>query len=312
MKKLLLHITLFLLPVFFSFLALLVLPLDKKRAYHYLTGDCNGRGAWYYRRLYESATPVDIAFIGSSHTINGINDTLIEQQINVPGKPYRHVTNLGYCRLGRDLSYILVREVLKQKNSGTIILEVMGEEHMLGHPVFPYLAEGSDLLIPATVVNRTYLPHLYDALLARIMYMRQNLWNEEYPYTYLQRENSGFGTNVFNADTNQLNDFKQRRYARQTESHTWKRSISRLFPLSYIRKTAAATSQHRARLIFLYIPPYGSPEKIPIEKALYEEYGELWLPPDTIWQNKSNWYDTDHLNLKGANTLSGWLSEQLK
>src|SRR6476661_964112 len=101
MKKFILHILLFLLPIVAGWVMVVSQSIDKKRAYHYLTEDGEGRGAWMYRRIYESKEPIDIAFLGSSHTINGINDTLINQLLRDSGST-KTTCNLGYCRLGRD------------------------------------------------------------------------------------------------------------------------------------------------------------------------------------------------------------------
>src|SRR5687767_9647068 len=111
MRKFILHTTLFLLPLLAGATIIFFLPTDRKRSYHYLTKDCEGRGAWMYRRIFERPEPVDVAFLGSSHTINGINDTLINQQLI--GKKMT-ACNLGYCRLGRDLQLVLIKHLIEQ------------------------------------------------------------------------------------------------------------------------------------------------------------------------------------------------------
>jgi hypothetical protein len=311
MKRFLKYVFLFLLPLAAGMLVLLLRPLDKKRAYHYLTNDCEGRGAWIYRRLYESPRAVDIAFLGSSHTINGINDTLIEKKINEPVAEYRTVTNLGYCRLGRNLTYVMLDHLLEAKSPKLVIVEVMADEPTFGHPIFPFLAEGKDVLLPKSALDKSYPDDVYKAVMARLDHAKKDLWKEKYPYTYSLKDSSGFGTNTFVADTKELDRFKDLRYRNQYKSHTWKRNFSMLFPRSYLQAMSELAKQKNVPLVFLYIPPYGEPERIPIEFETYKKYGEVWIAPDSVFTKKENWYDTDHLNETGANALSAWVAEQI-
>jgi hypothetical protein len=311
MKKFILHILLFILPVVVGAIIIVWLPLNKKRAYHYLTDDCEGRGAWMYRRIFESEKPVDLAFLGSSHTINGINDTLINQQLAASSS--NMVTcNLGYCRLGRDLTYILIKHLLEQKKTKIFIVEVLPDEQPHSHPVFPYLAGIEELVPPKTILNRSYLGNIYNASVARLMYIRQDLYKEPYTYKYGLREDAGFTTNTFPADTNALNIKKESLYKMRHKSHTWTRNINMPYPRAWLANINALVKKNNVRLVFLYIPPYGSPEPVPIEMKTYLQYAPVWIPPDSIFNNKGNWYDVGHLNLKGANTLSTWVAGKIQ
>ena len=109
MKRLYKHIILFFLPVL---LLIIIVPVNKRQKYLGLENDCFNHAIWIYDRLYKNSKPVDIAFLGSSHTINGINDKLIEEEL----KRYNMTAaNFGYCRLGRNLSYVLLKEIIKTK-----------------------------------------------------------------------------------------------------------------------------------------------------------------------------------------------------
>jgi hypothetical protein len=292
--------------VFFS------LPTNTKRAYHYLTDDCEGRGAWIYRRVFESTKPIDIAFLGSSHTINGINDTLINQQIFTDSAHSISVCNLGYCRLGRDLTYVMMKQIIQQKNTKTFIIEVLPDENPFSHPVFPFLADVKDVVNPQTIINRSYPTNLYNAAISRIMYFRQDLFKDSLVYKYGLREEYGFSTNTFMADTNLLNQTEIRRYKTRNKSFTWSRKVNLPLPRKWVSNINTLANNNGAKIVFLYIPPYGSPEKTPIEMSTYASCGEVWVAPDSIFANKKNWYDDEHLNLQGANSLSTWVANKLK
>ena len=311
MKKFILHITLFILPVLVGAVLLLFRPTPAKRAYHYLTDDCEGRGAWMYKRIFNWEEPIELAFLGSSHTINGINDTLINQLLSQQNARVQSTCNLGYCRLGRDLTYVLMKHLITQKKTKTFIVEVLPDEPPFSHPVFPFLADMEDVVSPQTLLNRSYANNLYTAAISRLMYMRQDLYQEPYPYKYGLRGTTGFSTNTFFADTNLLNTKQAEHYQNQHKSHTWTRRFNLPFPRAWLANIYTLAVQNNCKLIFLYIPPYGTPEKKPIEADTYARYGELWIPPDSIFSNKRNWYDEEHLNIYGARSLSTYLSGKI-
>lgn len=311
MKKFILHILLFMVPVMVGTFVFFSLPTDTKRAYHYLTDDCEGRGAWVYRRIFESKLPVDIAFLGSSHTINGINDTLINQQLAKESTIIETV-NLGYCRLGRDLTYVMMKQLIQQKKTKTFIIEVLPDENPFSHPVFPFLADMKDVIKPKTLFNRSYANNVYSAAVSRLMYTRQNIFKEPYIYKYGLIGNFGFSTNTFLADTNLLNTKKGRRYKNRYKSYTWTRNLNLPFPRAWLYSVNELAKKNGAKFVFLYIPPYGSPEKEPIEMKTYTQYAPVWIAPDSIFDNKNNWYDDEHLNVNGAKSLSIWVATQIK
>jgi hypothetical protein len=310
MKKFVLHILLFLLPLIAGWIMVVSKPIDKKRAYHYLTDDCEGRGAWMYRRIFESKKPIDIAFLGSSHTINGINDTLINQRLRDAGSTAT-TCNLGYCRLGRDLTYVLMKHLIDQKKTRIFIIEVMVDEYPRSHPVFPFLAETKEVLDPKTIFNTSYPSNLYSNSVAQWMYLRQNWMNEAYPYKYALRESYGFTTNTFEADTNLLNRKKETNANTRGKSKTWTRNINMPFPRAWLNEIGDLAKKNGCKIYFLYLPPYGSPEPLPIEAGTYSKYGNLWTLPDSLLNNKKNWYDSDHMNLQGANIASEIVAEKI-
>jgi hypothetical protein len=312
MKKFILHILLFLVPMAIGGFIFFSLPTNTKRAYHYLTDDCEGRGAWIYRRVFESTKPIDIAFLGSSHTINGINDTLINQQIFTDSAHAISVCNLGYCRLGRDLTYVMMQHIIQQKNTKTFIIEVLPDENPFSHPVFPFLADIKDVVNPQTMFNRSYTTNLYNAAISRIMYFRQDLFKDSLVYKYSLRADYGFSTNAITADTNQLIQNQIRRYKNRGRSFTWTRRINLPLSRKWMSKINTLANNNGVKIIFLFIPPYGSPEKTPIEMDTYLPYGEVWMAPDSIFANKKNWYDHEHLNIDGAHSLSTWVANKLK
>ena len=146
MRKLILHINLFLLPLF---LLLLVIPVDKRQKFVGLEADCYNHGIWVHDRIFHSQTPIDIAFLGSSHTICGVDDGFLSEKIEG-----LEVANLGYCRLGRNLNYVLLKELVSQNEVQQIIIEVREKEDRFSHPIFPYMARSEDVMLPKLFFNQ--------------------------------------------------------------------------------------------------------------------------------------------------------------
>ena len=95
MKTIFQNSALFLLPII---VLLLFIPINVRKQYEGLSGDCANHAIWIYDRIVKNETPIDIAFIGSSHTMHAVNDKSLTE--NSHGK---NITNLGYCRFGRNL-----------------------------------------------------------------------------------------------------------------------------------------------------------------------------------------------------------------
>ena len=110
MKRFLKKIILFALPLFIFFSIIFFIRTDREFCYNYIKGDCDARGKLFYKKLVSESDNIDYLFIGSSKTMNGINDQLIEDSINAHQKNKIHLYNAGYCRFGRNLDFLLCKE----------------------------------------------------------------------------------------------------------------------------------------------------------------------------------------------------------
>ena len=83
MKQILLKIALFFSLIMIPIVALFLTPYSKEFAYHYIENDCYNHGAWIFDRITKNKTPIDIAFIGSSHTIHAFQEKKMEDNARV-------------------------------------------------------------------------------------------------------------------------------------------------------------------------------------------------------------------------------------
>jgi hypothetical protein len=294
----------FVLPIL---LLVILYPVNKRYRYQYLSNDCFNHALWIYDRIYKNSAPVEIALFGSSHTINGINDEIIEKQLTDTAL---HVANFGYCRLGTNLYYVLLKEFIRKKNPKYVILEVRGDEDWFSHPIFPYLADNVDVYFPKLLVNRKLFHDYYVAFTYKIQIL-QDMFFHRIKEAPVRKEAYGFSASADIASINMLDDTAKRRLISQRKMGILERNFQMKYPRSYLKKFAHLCRQHDITIYFLYLPHYAARYKQPLELKTYLQYGMILYPPDSLMKNGKNWHDDEHLNLTGSGKLSLWLAEEL-
>ena len=304
MRRFIFHILLFVLPVI---LVLILIPVNKRQRYISLKDDCFNHGIWLHDRIFENTRPVDIAFIGSSHTINAVDDQQLETLLNVQQV---NVLNLGYCRLGRNMDYVILKELLEKKKPKQVILEVRETESRYGHPIFPHVAAQKDVLLPALFFNRDILKDAFTAIAYKIELIQDCFFSQQQA-PVMDLNPYGFSGHTDTAKKQLLDDFFARRQQHSKKESTFEHAFYNAYPKSYLEKIIALCKKNQVTLSFLYLPGYGSAYTQPEETAYYVKHGKLLLPPAIIFQTRSNWFDENHLNKNGSKALSQWLGKQL-
>ncbi|MFH1320995.1 MAG: hypothetical protein ABII90_10130 [Bacteroidota bacterium] len=307
MKKFYQKIALFSMGLALIFLIVALIPIDKRLRYQNLENDCFNQGIWIHDRIFLNPRPIDIAFIGSSHTINGINDELIES--NIQGQNLK-VANLGYCRLGRNFSYSLVKDILKSKKPKWIIIEVREDEDRYSHPIFPYIADEKDVFLPYLLFNRDFINDYYHAFLYKLQLLQDAACKKD-KYVPERKNNYGFASSQDTASSELLNEYKLKRSKPKPKLSQFQKNFYMVYPRRYLKKINTLVKEQHGFILFLYFPSYGSNLDKPLEYDTYKEYGEVLIPPKEIFNDQNNWYNENHLNKTGANALTNWLSEQI-
>ena len=303
MKKLYRNIVLFLFPVV---LLILLLPVNPRLRYAGLAHDCYNHGIWIYDRIFHNRKRVDVAFFGSSHTINDVDDRLIERHL----VKKMTVANFGYCRLGRNLSYVLLKELLKKKRPQFVFLEVREDEDYFSHPVFPYVASDWDVLFPHLLFDARYFSDVWVHFSYKAELLQDALFSRE---DKIPVRTGDFGHSAFPDTASRA--VLAKAYAEQNrpkgKPSKTERDFHLAFARGYLKDIARLCEQEKIKLIFLYLPSYGSGLKRPKEFATYAKYGEVWLPPPVFFEKETNWHDAGHLNRVGARELSLWLAKRI-
>lgn len=305
MKRLYKHTILFLLPVF---LLVIILPVKKRLKYQGLENDCFNHAIWIHDRLYQNSKPVDIAILGSSRTINGVNDKLMEQKLE---KYDKAVVNFGYCRLGRNLSYTLLKEIVKTKKPEYLVIEISRGEDRYSHPVFPNIAVTFDVLFANPFFNRDFLSDIHTHISYKIELWQEFLFRNK-PEAPVRTSDFGFASSADTIAIEKLEAVKTERSKPKPELNKLEQIFFMSFPKIYLKKIHRLCRKNNIDILFLYIPQYGTSQFIPNEYNTYIRYGKVIFPPASIFDNPCYWHDDEHLNQTGANELSLYLVNKLK
>lgn len=307
MKQILLKIALYFSLMMIPIAALFLAPYSKEFAYHYIENDCYNHGAWIYYRITKNQTPIDVAFIGSSHTIHAFQEKKMAELL---GSSY-HLTNLGYCRYGRNLQYSILKLLLQHKSPKLIVLEVSEDEEKNSHDIFPYIAETGDLLFTPTLINRDYFSDLYYGASARLECFKATyIFDKKFQET--DNRLYGYGDAERTATKEEMND-NEKAWKRRHERKTLKsvEDVQLRYPLAYLKKMVELIKGKNIPIVLVYLPEFGSKLRNPKHLEYYQNMAPVIIPPQSVFDDPANWMDASHLNDKGSEILSIWMASQL-
>ena len=306
MKLFLKNIFTFLTLPFLGFVLLFYLDYDREFAWNFIEGDCGGHGNWIYNRIYNNQKPIDVAFIGSSSIIAGINDEIVEDSFQRQTKLDLHFANLGYCRFGRNLGFVVLKDLLKNRKVKYVVLEVRRDEDRSSHPMFPYLSDSESVLRPAVFFNRDLFSDIYLAAVSRIEFLKQNIFYEKKVF---KLDDNSFGHAGFAnvADPILLEEIRLKRMKNlKRYENKFFRNLNMKYPRFYLDKINELCIEYDAELLFLYTPSFGYIDYLPKELDTYQKYGKVLVPPAAIFENKDHWADEVHINSNGSKLNSYW------
>ena len=300
---------LFLLPVVLLVAFIMNHEVKREFAYHYNPCDCENRGAWVYDRIYKDSTPVDIVFLGSSHTMTGIQDAQIESLLYVRTGRLQHVLNLGYCRNGEEIPYVLLKDLVRKKKPRLVIIEAREKLSLNSHPVYASMAETEDLLAPPSLKSAGYFPNVYTGWLTHLSQFRSDLFG--LADTVKAENYSHYGFRFSEKTDDPANLEKTAKEKLKPRPEPFLSEQLRNYPLAWTAETEKLAEENGAKVAYLYFYSFGSPQKRP-ELQQYQKDNTFLLPPDSVFTDKLNWRDPDHINNRGAAELANWLASELE
>lgn len=298
------------IPIVLAIIGLFCMPLDREFAYSYIKGDCSGHGKWLHDRMFINPTPIDVAFLGSSATWNAVDDRALTEMLSDHSKKPVNVVNLGYCRLGATLNVLFVEELISHRKPKHIVIEVLPRPPLASHPIYGHLAPSTLLINPPTMLYQGYPSDLLAGLTTRLDQVRDCLIPDT---TYVEDQTLfGFGNNPTLADMVEMEKTKSGWLEKDPlRAPSMQENISLHLYWECLDHLAKLCQERNVCLSFLFINSYGRPVDFPVFKDRLAQLAPLWLPPDSILQKPSNYFDPGHLNRDGAAELTPYLFNQL-
>jgi hypothetical protein len=311
MNQLIKNIILFIVPFLMGIIVLFLIPVNKNFSYHFVKGECDDKASWIYHRIFEEEKSIDIAFTGASQTSCVIMDEYIEKELIYLSGKAKNVANLGYCRRGRDIQYVMLKELFRYKKPSVLVIEVAEDEPKKSHPVFPYLAESKDLWSSFIIFNQRYLLNIWKGIVVRFEYLKSRLFQNEIQsihdqpqFGYIPSDQVAPGEVLFQNKKDWQNRISNTKSASV-------RNIELNYSKHYLEKIVQLAQNNNCKVLFLYLPESGSEMKTPLLQEYYKDLGELIILPDSIISNHSNWKDATHFNDSGAMKVSQLIVSEL-
>lgn len=303
------------------------LPHDKYIRYQMLDVGAYKTATWIYERVNFDETPINIAFFGTSHTMNGIDSILVEDTINTRTIERKHVVNFALPHFGRDMHYTLIKLLLENRSPEMIVLEVREEEARDLHPGTHYLADSEDLFSAPILVNFRYLGNIIRLPLRQLKALNYEYFPELYGKNYIFDRSDYLGahvnyalswpngkkrneviedvlinnTSIKSGQINNPNEISVQRIKSYLEHRA---------NLYYVNLISELARSKDVKLVFVYLPSYGSAEQS-ADEALLQSLGKIIKPDITILRNKKLWSDLGHFNASGATLVSENIARQL-
>ncbi len=311
MKQFIKHIVIFFIPLFIGIVALFLVPVEKKFSYNFVKGECDNKASWIYNRIFIDNRNVDVVFSGASQTGCAIMDGLIEKELNKKNGENISVVNFGYCRRGRDIQYVMLKDLFENKKPKIAVIEVYEDEPKKSHPVFPYLASTTDLLNSLVLFNQRYISNIWKGITVRFEYVKHLVFNAN---NTSPQKFSPFGyrhstRKVLNSVLKENRNIWEKRLASHKNSLI--RKIELNYSKHYLEKIVSLAKQNSCKILFLYLPESGSNLKKPLLFDYYKSLGDIIILPESIIHDELNWKDAMHFNDSGAIKTSDFILDKL-
>lgn len=310
-----------------------VLPHDRHVRFNSLDHVHVVKAGWIYERIHFDRTPIDVAFIGTSRTLYGVNSRSVEESAARDGGRPLRVVNFGMHHLGRGMHYLIARELLRNRKIRLLVVEVQETETRAQHPAFYRLGDVSDVVGAPLVINTNYFSDLAQLPLRQLALFIRTLWPALYgdvpgfdlrEYAGANWDDTEQGRGSLRHPATDLTPRKaihteeelqqQRHEAERRDAAKFAlpaalRSLETRTTLIYLDKLTQVAREAGVPIQFIYLPSYGA-LPIPQFADVYRDHGPTWFAGE-VFARTENWLDVNHLNQYGAGMLSEWIGRQL-
>jgi hypothetical protein len=309
-------------------IGLCTLPHDRYIRFQSLTDVQVVKAGWIYERIHYDPSPIDVMFVGTSHTVYGIDSALVEQACRSSGGTACATVNFGLLHLGRNVHWLLTREAIEAHKPRLLVIEVQETESRALHPAFAALA------MAPLVINTSFFPDLAHLPLRQLLLFartrapgmfgmhrrfsptryRGAYWDDtfeesgslEHPVANPQPRTHAASLDELERDRIELR--------KDTQSRLWLpaalKPLQYRANLIYLQKMLELAREQKVTVRFLYMPVFRGPDA-PSFADFYDAYAPTWKMPREINGRPDLWTDIGHLNYAGARLFSAWLGKKI-
>ena len=307
--------------------AMIVLPHDKYLRYQALNDHSAPTAYWIYERIHNDPAPIDVAFIGTSRTGLSVNTARLEQQLAERGVHVK-AANLHIVKTGRNMQYVVAKELLTHRKVKTLVLEMTELEDRKPHPDFIFLADPIDVIDAPLLINLNYfsdlgrLPGRQIDLFFDTQLQARGLRTPDFvppPYEGSNLDHSEYIRTLDGVkhDRNDVHTAAEMDAIRAQQDAditppVLPASMSGLefrFPRYYVDKILQLAQEKGAAVVFLYTPRFGGPAEPP-PYAQYAGRGDL-INPSARLEDYRLWDDASHVNWNGAQLMTAAVADAL-
>jgi hypothetical protein len=293
-----------------------MLPDDPYQRWQLLDGTIHKNARWIYERSNFDSTPIDVAFLGPSRMQAAVIAPQLEAALGAKGIP-AHVVNFSLPENGRDLHYLIARELFRTKSPKVLVIGVIEKPSRFGHPAFKYLAPSWLVADPGYFINIDYLSDIIylpyrqmNLFLADLSPSLMGLKKTFNPATY-----RGSSIDMRPAALNHDNPMPRDELISDVNKlekgihppilPVFLRDVEFGDERHYIREIAELAREKGTRIVFLSLPYYTGPDDIQ-EEPFYRQFGDFINA--SFLTSHAEWYaDHAHLTPHGARILTDWL-----
>ena len=305
-----------------------LLPHDKYLRYQALNDGQAPTAYWAYERINRDPTPIDVAFIGTSRTGFAIHSARMQADLARSGI-HANVVNLHIVKMGRNMQYVMAKELLTHRAVRLLVLEMDDEEDRSPQPDFIFLADSIDVVQAPLFINLRYFSDLarlpgrqlglfIDTQLQERHWMTPSFVPPPYEGPHLDHAEFIRTLDGVRHDHNAHHTKEDMETLRRHEdadatprvlpkSFDW---LEYRFPRYYIDKILALAAKKDTRVAFLYLPRFGAPQTCILCTRLYSTRGAI-INPSRQMQDYSLWDDAVHMNWDGAKRVTDYVAQQI-
>jgi hypothetical protein len=280
---------------------------------------------WIYQRLHFDPTPIDVVFIGSSHTVYGIDAEQVEEVATKVSGEHIHIANFALIHPGRDMDYLVTREVLKTKRPHLLVIEVQEAEPRATHVAFYRFADVSDVVLAPMIINTHYFSNLMKlprrqaslflrTLTAPLFDSSTKLGPPPYWHDTFEELGGQIPLTTILTQPELEDELKHSNALAASKIYlpTPLRPLEYRVSLIYLKRIILLAHEKKVPIRFVYLPSWhgdrGPPA--PVFAPLYLRYGPIW-DPASIFKRTEVWADVNHLNCNGRRAVSAWLGQKI-